>query len=327
MPDPAVVTVMRDYRRRLLSGEAHAMSQMATRWREVERALRSQTLSVAREIWRLQAAGTPVPRELLISLRHTQDLLGQVQKELDRYGDYADELIRARQADTMRLGIEAGTSAIQATAPTVQFSRLNVAAVENLVGLAGDGSPLRSVLQQAYGHGAEGILDVLVRGVAMGKSPRTMAAEAIRQGLSRSLQHMLTVMRTETLRTFRHTTMETYKQSQAVRGYRRLSARDRRCCVACIAMDGKEFPLTEPFASHPNCRCAMVPVIIGYEIDIGSGEKWFNRQPAEIQQAMLGPQRYELWKEGMAFDRFSVRREDARWGASYVPATLRELTG
>lgn len=325
MPDPAVIRVMNHFRRQVIDGETQTLRRMVSQWRNVERALRAEAIELALEVTALRASGHTVPRWRLLQMQRTRDLLEQVQEQIRLYAVSAGELLSARQLTLLNLGIEASAAAIEAMAPGLQFNRLPIEAIQNMVGLAGDGSPLRETLEASYPHGADGILDEMVRGVATGKGPREIARSAIRHGLSRSLNHMMTVARTETLRAYREATRQGYIRSGVVAGYKRLSARDRRTCAGCLSADGAFYMLDEPFASHPLCRCTLVPQIIGADNDIGSGAEWFEGQSEAVQREILGPTRMELFRRGIPFDRFGTRREDARWGASYVPATVREV--
>lgn len=67
---------------------------------------------------------------------------------------------------------------------------------------------------------------------------------------------------------------------------------DRRTCAFCIAMHGRTFPVGARFTSHPNCRC--IPV----EETLGSGWLWLARQPAKVQDSVLGRMVGLAWRRG-----------------------------
>ena len=82
-------------------------------------------------------------------------------------------------------------------------------------------------------------------------------------------------------------------------GYRRVSKRDSRVCPACISLDGRIYGLKEVFSEHPRGRCIAVPVLEGQQGDPWQrGTTWLASQPADVQRSILGPKRYDLWKEG-----------------------------
>lgn len=97
---------------------------------------------------------------------------------------------------------------------TVPFNRLPVSAISDAVGLAGDGSPLRAVLQDASRVGPDALGEQLVRGIALRKDPVcAVARQAMRLGLGQSFTRMQTIYRTEMLRTYRQTALASYSNS------------------------------------------------------------------------------------------------------------------
>jgi hypothetical protein len=140
---------------------------------------------------------------------------------------------------------------------------------------------------------------------------------------------MATIARTETLRVYRLTTLERYRASGVVVGYRRLASKSARTCVACLMADGRFYALDEPFDQHPNCRCTLVPVLrTGDLVQWETGQEWFRRQPERVQREMLGPARYQLWRAGqVTLDDLVTRIEDSTWGGALVPTPVRALPG
>lgn len=107
------------------------------------------------------------------------------------------------------------------------------------------------------------------------------------------------------------------KNSKLFDGYKWVATLDRRSCIICGQLDGKEYPKMEDFGEvppmHPNCRCTIIPVIKGYEeLDEGDTrasmngevdgkitfEQWLGEQSAEVQKDVLGEYRYKLFKQG-----------------------------
>lgn len=327
MPEPAIVATMNRFRRQVQLGEDDAVARLATRWLQVEQALVDQIQLLAQEMADLRAAGKVVSQEMVFLMEHSQSMLLQVRQQVVRYAAFADDVITERQRALAQMGIDHATQAIQTVSVNAVFSRLNVAAVQNVIGLAGDGSPLRTLLEATYADGAKGILDVLIKGVAIGKSPRDMAKQAVRQGLSKSLDRMLVLMRTETLRVYRHTTMESYANSGIVDGWIWKASLSTRTCVGCLARDGSFHRLDEPFGSHPVCRCAPIPRVIGVaEPKFETGEQWLARQPEDVQRTILGPGRLAVYQSGrVPFAEFATERQDGVWGSSIVPTPLKSL--
>lgn len=329
MPEPLVIREMRAHRAALLRQDARQMASMARRWRQVEFALQDEIELLARRVAddKLSKAQKQEARYLA---ERSQSLLRQTRREMGKYTEYLEPLIQNEQERMARAGIAHAASNINAVASeagvTIQFDRLPIAAVEHMVGLAGDGSPLTTLLESSYGAGVDGMFTELIRGVALGKNPRETAARMVREGLSQSLNRMMVIARTEQLRVYRESSRQTYINSGVVSGYKRLSARGIRTCAGCLAADGRLYPLQVPFQSHPTCRCTLVPVVAGMPpVEWQTGAEWFATQPENVQKQILGPGRLAEYKNGMPFDRFATLREDATWGGAIVPTPLRDL--
>ena len=72
-------------------------------------------------------------------------------------------------------------------------------------------------------------------------------------------------------------------------------------------MHGTRHPITEVLNDHHNGRCAMVPEtpawselgVRGQEVVMETGLDWLRRQPAAIQQKVMGPKMYQAWRSGL----------------------------
>lgn len=165
-------------------------------------------------------------------------------------------------------------------------------------------SEIRAALQ-AFANGAwDDVARALALAAAAGANPR-VTTKILTVTFGRDGVQAMTIARTETLRAYREATRVTYREA-GVEEWEWRSARSRRTCAFCLAMDGKRFPVDEPLRSHPNCRCTMVPVVEGYRPPRGyqTAEDWLREQPAEIQDEILGPGRAKLFRDGMSLDGF-----------------------
>ncbi len=327
MPEPEIVRVMSQFRRDVQAGEDVATRALANGWLSVERRIQDSVELTARVLLDEQRAGRTATPNMILRHERFQMLLEQTRAEVDRYATNAERIIAGRQRDLVALGADHAATAIQTVSANAQFNRLPISAIENMVGLSGDGSPLKTLLQDSYGAGADGILEEMVRGVATGKGPVAIARAVVRQGMSRSLDRMILISRTETLRVYRTASLESYRASGIVHGYKRIASQSKRSCIGCLASDGQFFALDVPFAEHVQGRCTMVPAVIGVpEPTWKTGAEWFEEQPPSVQREMMGPGRYDVWKKGgVPFREFATTREDATWGNSIVPTPLREL--
>lgn len=90
------------------------------------------------------------------------------------------------------------------------------------------------------------------------------------------------------------------------RGYRLLFTLDRRTSLICIAWSRKSKDKIYPYAPdsprspfHFNCRTIIAPVMIGREHEEPvEASDWLTKQSEKTQDAILGPQRAELFRKG-----------------------------
>jgi len=328
MPDSMVIQQMRIFKRDLLRLERAQLRDMAQRWLAVERRLQAQIDALALEMADRRRDGRTITSEMLLNERRYRELLVQLTQELERYSDQTEVQITAQQRRLARLGVAHAENALTVQGVSAGFNRLPVESVEFMAGLAGNGAPLRQLLAQSWPLAADGLTNELVTGVALGYNPRKVA-RLMAQGATGSLDRMMVIARTETLRVYRTSSLESYRRSGVVTSYVRLSARDSRVCPGCLAADGEEYDLETEFQSHPQCRCTLLPKVEGIPLRFQEGAAWFEQQPAATQRDILGPGRYELWAKGDVtdFKDFMAVRRNATWGDAIVPATLRELVG
>lgn len=330
--EPEVVQVIRRHKLALLTREQAQMRQMARSWLEIEAALESRIMALTLELQTMIDAGQTVTQAKILRLERYRSLLRQTRVEIGKYVDYAADLIGRGQAEMAELALLHAAEAIQTSYQAAgvvgaYFDLLPVSSVEAMVGLAGDGSTLKAYLSQVYPNAAEGMTQALIDGIARGKNPRVIA-QAMRDGLGVGLNQALTVARTEQLRVYRETSRMQYEESGVVEGYKRISARDERVCAACLmADDGTIYPLGFAFEEHPQGRCTLVPVVSGLpEVTWTSGQEWFEGQPPEVQESILGQGHFEAWQEGY-FNLSDVvtRRFDETWGGALVVTPLNKL--
>ena len=120
----------------------------------------------------------------------------------------------------------------------------------------------------------------------------------------------------------------------------------RGTCLRCSALDGQKWKLNEkrpPWPLHPNCRCFLLPVVdwaalglpsmdlhqatrpytIRPDENIGAGGRrkieevglhdgdyasWLAKRSDEFQVNAMGPNRFELYRQGVPLEAFVDRR-------------------
>lgn len=331
MDEPAIIRAIRRFREGLLYLEQQQVGQMTAAWLNMETRLSGEIDALALDIAALRQAGETVPRSKLIRLERYRRLVAQIRDEMQRYLTQAADLIAQEQRRLIALGLTQSTDILRTMLTDgglyTGFDVLPIDALEALIGLAGDGSPLYNLLRASYPEAVEGLTQALVDAILKGVNPRE-TARLMRDGFGVGLNRALNIARTEQLRAYRVASLQNYQRSGLVEGYKRLSARDSRVCPACLMADnGQVYPLTTPFEEHPQGRCTPVPVVKGLApVTWQSGPDWFMGQDPNTQLAILGPGRFNLWQAGsIQLADLVSRKDDPVWGGSFVPTPIKDL--
>lgn len=317
----SAVEIAAEFRQELMLLDEAAVDAMLEAWGGVEEALLAEMEAFA---GRFEPGAALTPGQVMRMERY-QALTVQVERQLDALERVAAGNLEAGTAQAAALGTTQAVGQLKSLGVSVGFNRLPAAAVENVVGLARAGKPLAELLGPMYGEAAQGIIRELIAGVALGRGPRAIARRMAQDGLSDGLNHLLLVTRDQYNRAHRGAALETYRRSNAVRGYVRRCARQAgRTCIACIALDGTFYELKTEFEEHPQGRCAMIPAVRGVDMrPVGSGQGWFEGLSQEEQIATMGRGRWEAWRDGrLAWDGMVARRRHPVWGTSVTPAGI-----
>lgn len=329
-PESQVVTTLRQYRELLEARELDAMRRMAASWLEVERRLEADILVLALEIERRVKAGEVVTQQMIWKAEQYKVVKGKLQDEIKRWNrNQLIPQIEASQRDFGMLGIEAARDAIVVsygggiTAP--MFPVLNRAAVEAMVGLLGNGSPLNTLLKQDYPDAIEGLTNALINGMARGLGPGTVAKE-MANGMGMGLDRAMLISRTEINRAYRQANIQSYRESNVVSGYMRL-VKKATACMACLMLDGQKFENKDDFSDHPAGKCIALPLCIGVAPPTWQkGPEWFKGLSPEEQRAKMGSDKFDAWKDGeFKLSDLAQMKHSAVWGDSPRVPSLAEL--
>ncbi len=329
------------FRRALLRRESEAASEMVRYYGEIWRALNQKIQALIMAYY-----SDPNPSQnWLFRYDRLAALRAQVEEQIRAFSRYTEERIKAEQlylidqaqrhSDRLiRLGLSGAPDGFR-----VDFNRLAVDAITDLVGMLQSGSPLRVLLDELPVSAGQAVADGLIRGVALGLNPRAVARE-IRQALGGNLVRALRIARTEQLRAYREATRRSYQANERViKGWIWVSARNERTCAACWAKHGSKHSLDEAMDEHPNGRCSQIPWLKTWEElgfsgiaegsePIESGAALFARMPAEKQIKVLGPTKWAAWKDGrFEFHDLIGRKFHPAWGWTHHERSLKELLG
>jgi SPP1 gp7 family putative phage head morphogenesis protein len=314
-------------RRALLSREATATTALLDAWGLVWDVLARELAALTAEIAAARAAGEDVGLGWLYRQARYQSLLAQLASETARYALSAEQRIAAAQRVAATAGWRDAGSFIGAQGATIagSFDVLPVGALQELVGVLGDGSPLSSLLASLGPQAAEATRAALTVGVALGQGPRQIAA-AVRTATNMVPARAATIARQESLRAYRGASFRRWRADDLVVGWWWSSAQDRRTCAVCWAKHGTEHPMSEPFASHVCCRCVPVPILAGERPDLISGAAAFEELDEEMQREILGPGKFDLYaRSAITLDDLVAETYSARWGPGLRERSLAEL--
>lgn len=315
------------------------MRRLVQDYHSVEMGIREELLFVLRGLDEGSSTASLFRRDRLLSLE--RELIGELERLtgktylqiLEEQG-HAGRLAADHFEELLDLSMGPGPNGIHPS-----FARLNTAAVEYIVGALQDGSPLKDLMDSLPQHGAARFRQEIIRGVALGRSP-TETARRVAGALGGNLSRAIIISRTETLRAYRSVTQEGYRRNSAVvRGWVWSSSADTRTCPVCWAMDGTFHTLDEPFASHPACRCSIVPrtrtwaeMGIPGVPDTGpsieSGEAKFAALDDRAKLAILGPAKFQAYSAGaIRLQDLVGVSESAAWGPGRFERSLSSILG
>jgi SPP1 gp7 family putative phage head morphogenesis protein len=321
----------------LRRGDAATAAQLVAAYQPIYQRIQDQVATLVAQRAAAMAAGEPVTPGWLFQAGRWAALEAQVRQALLEYAALAGQQITLAQTEALLAGNSAAMALLVASLPPgfgSTFAGLPSGAITQLVGYLGDGSPLTGRLQELAPGQLPAIRNALVVGLGTGQNPRTIA-RTLRPLLGVPLWQALRLARTETLRAYRAAALDRYAQSDVVQGWIWWSALGRRSCAVCWAMHGTFHPLTEPFGSHPNCRCTVLPATKPWaELGLAGlpdrpapvpGGDRFAALAEGDQQAILGPGKWAAYQAGeiTLADLVAVQRS-ATWGVSRMERSLEE---
>jgi hypothetical protein len=326
MIQPEVLRLLEQYRRSLAARDADQVARLARLWHAIETDLSADMIALAAQLDEARTAGSVITEQLLWRYERFRVLREDLRREVLRManGPIRNDIM-TEQAYWARYGIGHAQGLIAAVGGGVVFQRLPVSAMESLAGFLGDGTPLERLLREAWPDAFDGVVKGLLDGMARGYNPMQtgrLVAEKMGVGLTR----MTLISRTEAMRAFRTASVEQYRESGVVRGYKRM-ANKATACLGCLMLDGEYLELESDLDDHPNGGCDAVPWVEGADEPVwDTGRDWLQQQGEDKQRSIMGDERFELWREGSVNLQDMVEwKEDATWGGSPVITPVGEL--
>jgi len=314
----------------LNAAELAQMERLTDVWTYIVVNLRKDIDKLGTEIAKRVKAGETVSEGALRQMQHYQALMQQATQQASYYAQIVQDDVAQSVIASANAGVEGAVTTTQLAAgeqPLVlAFDQIDIGGVTNLAGLLADGTPIRDILMSRWPETWASIETEMLRGAAKGLSPREIA-KSIVDKFGAIMADVLRIVRTENMRAYREATRQTYIQSGVVKQYKRVATKDTRTCVACLALDGRVYPVTQPLVDHPMGRCAMIPIVTGAPaVTWQKGSDWFETLDEADQRAMMGDAKFEAWVDGQFdFEDLAVQLPDSVWGGQLRTATVDEL--
>jgi SPP1 gp7 family putative phage head morphogenesis protein len=316
---------LRKHRKRIIDREEAAFRELLRAYEEVERELRRQVRELQDQVTAAKRRGEVISPAWFQQERRLQTLIDQVKNQIIRFGRTAGPLISREQQAAIEIAVSQTVEMLSLGSPGSPGSLLNTRAVENAVGLMGDGSPILQYFEEQLAPAvAQRLRSEVIEAAAIG-TPFETIAKRLRQAGDITRYRALATARTEVNRVRRETTLQIYQEnSDVIEGWEWVASKSPRTCPACLALDGRIFKLTQPFPQHVNCRCTMIPVIIGVPRPPRTiGSEWFDRLPFENQAFVLGVEGAVAYREGVVgLKDFVGWRTDKLFGKSVYTKPL-----
>ena len=182
----------------------------------------------------------------------------------------------------------------------------------------------------------------LVLGQSAGDNPRDVARRMVKQArdaFNGGITRAQVIARTEMADAHRGAAEASQNaNTDVLEGWVWWAQLGPRTCSSCIAQHGQLHPLDEPGPlDHHQGRCTRLPRTKTWEElgfhgipetrpEIELGPDWFDRQPENVQLAILGPKKLEAWMGGdFPFEEWSIRKSTVGWRDAFHVRSLNQL--
>lgn len=328
--------ILRDHRQRIIARERQTIAELLAAYDEIRREIQKAFSDLDKKIRAARAAGDEISLSWFNRENRLKALLAQVEEQITRFGGKVTPIVEREQRTALRIAVEQAADSLRVTANLSEAdarlrsigAQMNTKAIENAVGLMGDGSPLRTYFEDNLPKAvADAINREIVNATALGTDFNTLARR-LRQAGDIPRYRAIATARTEVNRVRRETTRQIYAgNNDIVAGWEWVSAKSTRTCVVCLSLDGRQFQLRAPFPQHPQCRCTMIPVIFDVQRPPRLlGAEWFAGQPEHIQENMLGDPAFDAYSNGLVeLGDFVGWKTDKKFGRSVYRRSLSSI--
>lgn len=327
MPDN-VIDAVKKYRKELERQDKEALNRLIDSYRSLFGRLSDKIDLLAMEI---ENAGEDVTLGQITRMGRYKSLLAQSAEELNKYqvlleneveqaARFGINLGARHSRELMSLGIT-GNTRLAGT-----FNRLQPETIQTLLGFLAPDSRLYERIKELSPNTIDTVIETLKQGVGLGYNPKKIARE-IGNAYGQGLTDAMRMTRTVQLYSYREASRAIYAANDDILdGWIWHAELDADTCMSCVAMHGTIHPIDEVLDDHHNGRCAMVPIVKGFDIEVQSGESWFNNLSDGEQSKMMGKKYYAAYKDGkFGLSDLSKENENDVFGLMRTVTPLKDL--
>jgi hypothetical protein len=327
---PTIFDIEKQMRQKIDAKDAQTLEAVARAYGEVYRNVQAEIEAL---LYKLETGN--YTKSTVTKLAQYNRLIGEIEKELTKYGGYLETTIRGASREMIGWGLEDSARKVEMILAEhgikldTDFRTMNPDSIEKLITWLDKESPLFKRIQTMPKFTAQGVADQIIAGVAKGDNPRTIAKD-IENALGGGLTDALRMTRTVQLWSYREATRANYMaNSDVVTGWI-WWAELGDACPACTMQHGTPHGLDETLDDHYNGHCTMLPMVLGFNPvqDQQTGEQWFKEQPENVQREMLGAGKYDAWQNGnFELSKLVQHNKDEVYGEMVGVASLKDLSG
>lgn len=263
-------------------------------------------------------AGLDVPTAVVVRREQAVQLLEALVAELRAAAAEAGRIAGEGAGAVASAGASAAAEALALIGRVFEPNLPAIRAQANLLATPVLEALLESIGEQAAKEAGQ----VMLQSVAEGWGARRLGAELFRVAAADGLPlaRAELIARTEMIRAYREGSRGVHlANADLVLSVRWLAAKAPRTCAACLALDGRTFPVGYSQQSHPACRCTLVPVT---SLDAGpslTGDQYADSLSLEEQEAIFGAAGNRLRRAGWVnLGDFAQEGFSPTWGRSYT---------
>lgn len=322
-----------DFRNKLITRETETIQALLRVYAKAYQSSHNELLAVENEIKRLLASGYQ-PSVVMTMMRNRYNNALEIIEDrvVDLAGTSAFITMSGQKSlidivkQSVGVLIQVAVGKNPKTDADYGVSQLSLEQLDVLAGFMGDGSPLKSYFESMGESMASEIEAVLVDAITTGKSPIDAAQRIRTLATEMPMWQAERIARTELMRVAREATRIMYDNDPVVTGYRRMATQDLRVCPGCLALSGKLHKTNQLMASHPNCRCVMVPETLSWgqitgdpsldatKPQVPNGDNLLSGMTEREQKIILGDARFNKWKNGTPLEKMVQVRDNPKWG-------------